>query len=196
MFRNQKFNVLTFLLTFAVLYYSFIAYIGIISPGGRGYSPFLDHYLNVPAWLTYVICTSAKTLLQVLGYDAYQKAPNNVSIHGARGVNIIWACIGYGVMSFWVAFVAAHKAGWKYKTKWIATGVLSIVAINIIRIASIPLAFYYHWKRYTDIEMHFLFNVVSYIFISALVLLFINRYNKQKSSSIVGINNHIRENLQ
>ena len=191
LFRNQRFNVLFFLIIFAALYYSFIAYIGIVSPGGKGYSPFLNHYLNIPAWLTYFMCTSAKTLLQFGGYDVYQKAPNNVSIHGSLGVNIIWACLGYGVMSFWVAFIAAHKARWLYKIKWIGIGIASIVVINIIRIASIPLAFHYNWKRYTAIEVHFLFNVVCYILIVGLAALFVYRY--QRYSRIVNNNRSIKK---
>ena len=29
------------------------------------------------------------------------------------GVNIVFSCVGYGVMSFWGAFVIANKGQWK-----------------------------------------------------------------------------------
>ena len=178
MFRNQRFNVLTFLLLFGLLYSSYIAFIGIASPGGKWYSSFLDRYANVPAWLSYFISASAKGLLKVAGYNVHQKTPNNITIQGSPGVNIIWACLGFGVMSFWAAFVVAHKAAIRYKIKWLLAGFAFITALNIVRIASIALANHYGWNTYTSIEPHFLFNVVSYISIAAFGVLFAYRYDK------------------
>ncbi len=178
MFKKSSFNLLYFLLIFLFLKFTFTAYIGIISPGGKVYSFFLHNYANVPAWFTYFICKCAKGFLQILGYDVYQKALNNVTIRGARGVNIIWACLGFGVMSFWVAFVTAHAATAKYKFKWIAIGVALITCINIIRIALIALGLYHHWEAFIAVEPHFAFNVVSYIAIMALAFAFVVCYKK------------------
>lgn len=178
MFRNQRFNVLTFLLLFLLLYGSYILFIGVVSPGGKWYIPFLDRYANVPAWLTYFISSSAKGLLQLAGYNVYQKAPNNVTIQGSRGVTIIWACLGLGVMSCWTAFVVAHKAAAPYKVKWILSGCAFIIVLNIIRIASIALGNHYGWSIYTSIEPHLLFTAISYISIAVFGVVFVYRYNK------------------
>ena len=185
MFRNQRFNILIFLLVFAILYYGFLAYIGIISPGGKGYIPFLHKYADVPAWLTYGICKGAKSLLQLFGYNVYQKAPNNITINGGRGVNIIWACLGVGVMSCWIAFIAAHKADWKYKLKWILTGTMAILVINITRMDLIALGLHYNWERFNALNVHSSFTIVSYIAVLGLTFLFIKKYNTYKLKDFV-----------
>lgn len=182
MFSKNSFHILRFLLVFFLLKIGFNLYIGILSPGGKAYSPFLQHYLNFPAWLTYFICKCAKGLLQLMGYSVYQKALNNVTIMGSRGINIIWACLGLGVMSFWTAFVTAHTASFQYKLKWITFGILLITGINILRIASIALGFYYNWKAFNAIEPHFAFNVVSYIAISVLTIWFVVKYKKTSNN--------------
>ena len=183
MFKGSTFNILRFLFVFFILKLCLNAYIGILSPGGKAYSPFLQQYANVPAWFTYFICKCAKGLLQVMGYSVYQKALNNITIRGSRGINIIWACLGFGVMSFWTAFITAHTATWKYRLKWIMIGIFLITGINIIRIALIALGFHYNWKAFNAIEPHFAFNVVSYIAIFILTGWFIIKYKKAHKSS-------------
>lgn len=181
MFKSETFHLLRFAFVFLVLCFVFYSYIGIISPGGKTYIPFLEQYVNFPAWLTYFICKCAKGLLQFCGYHVYQKKLNNVTISGSRGVNIIWACLGFRVISFWAAFIAAHTAGWKYKLKWILLGVVLITGINILRIVFIALGLYYNWKAFNAIEPHFAFNIVSYIAIFGLMFWFIARYRKYEN---------------
>ncbi len=176
--RNRRFSLLQFLLIFFLLSISFYSYIGIVSPGGKAYSSFLDNNANFPAWVTYFICQCSKVLLQLAGFDVYQKALNNITIRGSRGINIIWACLGFGVISFWTAFVMAHRASWKYKSIWALIGVVSITVLNIIRITSIALGNYYNWKAYIEIEPHFAFNVASYVVIFGLMFWFIRKYNE------------------
>ncbi len=178
MFKSGTFNTFRFLLLFILLTTGFYTYIGIVSPGGKTYSPFLDRYANFPAWLTYFICKSAMFNLKLLGYSVYQKALNNVTITPGASVNIIWACLGFGVMSFWTAFVVSHKARWKYKVKWLFIGIGLITIINIIRIDLISLAYFHNWITFKSIDPHLSFNIVSYIAIFILTFWFIDRYKK------------------
>ena len=180
MFKNQTFNVLQFVIVFALLTIFFYSYIGIISPGGKTYNAFLNRYADFPAWLTYFICKSAKKILEIFGYEVYQKKLNNVTITGGRGVNIIWACLGFGVMSFWVALVTAHRGTWMYKLKWSVIGVVSITAINILRIVLIALALHHNWRTFNAIEPHRAFNIVSYIVILFLAFWFTRRHKQDE----------------
>ncbi len=184
MFRNQTFSIPRFLIVYLLLSAGFYAYIGIVSPGGKTYSPFLDQYADFPAWLTYFICQGAKGMLKLSGYDVYQRTFNTIAIPGSRGVSIIWACLGFGVMSFWTAFVTAHKAGWKYKFAWVGIGIALITGINIVRIALIALANHHSWKAFQAIEPHFAFNVVSYIAIFGLMGWFAKRYKLYRMGKI------------
>ena len=179
MFKNANFNIIRFLLVFSFLNAGFYSYIGIVSPGGETYNSFYDHYANFPAWLSYLICKGAKGLLELGGYDTYQRTLNTLAIEGSRGVTIIWACLGFGVMSFWVAFVTAHRADWKYKLKWAATGIFLITGLNIVRIALIALATHYNWKAFKAVEPHLAFNIASYILIFGLAIWFISAYNRR-----------------
>ena len=180
MFKNNTFHLLRFAFVFLVVSFAFYSYIGIISPGGKMYSRFLENYANLPAWFTYLICQGAKGLLQAGGYEVYQRGWNNITIRGSRGVNIIWACLGFRVMSFWAAFIVAHVANWKYKLKWILVGISLITSINIIRIALIALANHLNWKAFKAVEPHLAFNLVSYIAIFLLMFWFIKKYKKHR----------------
>src|SRR3954468_21490394 len=160
---KYSFNILQFLVVYALLAGSFYFFVGITSPGGKTYSPFLDHNLNVTTWLTWFIAKTSLALLKLAGFTVCQRAPNNVTISGSRGVTILWACLGFGVMSFWTAFVTAHKGSWQYKLKWCIGGLSIIIALNIIRITLIAVANHYHWLAVTQLEPHATFNVVSYI---------------------------------
>ncbi len=184
MFKNSNFHLLRFLIVFAVLTAGFYTYVGIVSPGGRYHSSFLENYLNIPAWVTYFISTSAKAILQVLGYDVFQYRPDNVTIRGSHGVTILWACLGFGVLSFWVAFVTAHRAGWKFLFKWSAWGIALITGLNIIRIALIALASFHHWEAFLKMDAHRSFNIVTYIAIFGLMWWFVEVYRKYAAGNI------------
>ncbi len=178
MFKGANFHIVRFIICLLVLTYGFEAYIGLVSPGGKTYSPFLERYLNVPAWLTYFICSGAKLLLQLCGFTIQQKAANAINIAGSNGVNIIWACLGFGVMSFWVSFIIAHKARWKQKLAWAAAGCGVITLLNILRIALIALAQHYRWQHFLSVDPHFMFNVATYVAIILMVLWFYRRYKQ------------------
>ena len=181
---KSTFNIIQFLLVYALLSGWFYCFIGITSPGGKAYSPFLDQYLNVTSWLTWFIARSGMALLKLAGFTVYQRAPNNVTITGSRGVTILWACLGFGVMSFWTAFVTAHKASWQYKLKWCITGLSIIIVLNIVRITLIAVANHYHWLAITQLEPHATFNIVSYIILFILIGWFVWCYKQHEKRRI------------
>jgi exosortase/archaeosortase family protein len=175
---KPTFHIFRFLILFALLTGGFYTYVGITSPGGKTYSPFLDHYLNITAWLTWLLAKAALTILKLSGFIVYQHAPNNVTIAGSPGVTILWACLGLGVMSFWSAFVIAHKATWQFRLKWCLIGIALITVLNIARIVLIALANHYHWRVITSLEPHETFNIASYILLFAIIGWFIRRYKQ------------------
>ena len=181
---RSSFNILRFLLVYVLLSVWFFCFVGITSPGGKVYSPFLDNYLNVTSWLTGFIAKSCLALLKLAGFQVFQRAPNNVTITGSRGVTILWACLGFGVMSFWTAFVTAHKATWKYKLQWCTGGISIIIALNIIRITLIALGNHYHWITFTALEPHATFNIVSYIILLMLMGWFAWQYKRHEKRRI------------
>ncbi len=178
--KKNNFSIIYFLLIFLILYYGFIIYVGLITPGGKIYSSLLYSYLDVPDWLSAFVAKASTLLLKIVGYNAYQKNPANITIHGSRGATIAWGCIGVGVMFVWLAFISAHKAKRTYKLKWIIIGVLLIFLFNILRISFIILSYYYHWKYFQSFNAHSTFNYCTYIIIIIMMGIFIYNYNKNE----------------
>ncbi len=98
--KKSNFSIVYFLVIFFILYYGFIIYVGLSTPDGKIYSPFLYSYLNIPDWLSIFVAKAATLVLKILGYNAYQKNTSNISIYGSRGVTIAWGCIGVDVMFY------------------------------------------------------------------------------------------------
>lgn len=176
--KKSNFSIVYFLIIFFILYYGFIIYVGLSTPGGKIYSSFLYSYLNIPDWLSIFVAKAATLVLKILGYSAYQKNAANVSIHGIRGVTIAWGCIGVSVMFLWFAFIVAHKANFAFKLKWIAIGFLLIFLFNISRIVLIELSNFYHWAYFLSFNAHSAFNFITYVIIILLMGFFAFKYRK------------------
>ena len=178
--------IIRFLGCFLILYYFYNFYRGLTGVGGGMYSPFLDKYLNLVKGLTGFLTGSTKVLLNLLGYNPLQKNYHSLQIEYSRGISVNPSCLGWGVMSFWVAFVFAHTNTWLFKAKWMIAGVAAIMLLNIVRIALIVLANYHNWSLIKSLEPHATFNVLSYGCIFLLILFYIRvqkKYDRLKSSS-------------
>lgn len=175
--KKSNFSVIYFILIFALLYYGFYGYIGLSTPGGKIYSPFLYRYLNFPDWLSIAVVKTTLVLLKIAGYSVYQKSPFNITITGGHGANIAWGCIGIGVTVLWFAFIMAHRARFIYKLKWIAAGIALIYLFNAVRIAAIILSYQHHWRYMQSFNAHATFNNITYVIIIILMLIYIRNYN-------------------
>jgi exosortase/archaeosortase family protein len=181
---NKSFIVylVKFALCFCILYYGTIAYIGLVSPSGKIYSPFFDHYLNYVKWFTDSLLYGARFFLSLFGYEAHIILPNHLRCAGVAGVNIGYDCLGYGVSSFWIAFVFANKGSVKRKILWMAGGVFAIWCINILRISLLVMAIFNSWKI-PFFEHHTWFNIFAYILIFVLIYSY-DRSSRRKRSDL------------
>jgi exosortase/archaeosortase family protein len=76
-------------------------------------------------------------------------------------------------MSFWVAFVMANKQNWKKKAYWILGGCLLTWIINCLRVTILMVALNNNWPINGNIDHHTLFNIISYLFLFALIYSYI-----------------------
>ncbi len=97
-----------------------------------------------------------------------------IRINGGRGVIIAMDCVGYGVYSFWIAFVGANKGSFGRKIKWIVFGVLALWLINDVRITLFLLAINKGWPMPLGLDHHTWFNIFAY----GLIFLMIWWYDK------------------
>lgn len=172
--------LLKFLLTFCILYYGTIAFIGITAPGGY-YWRFADEYLNYVAGLRYLLLHTSRFALSIVGYETFLKDAYTIRLINGSGVHVGYDCIGYGVMFFWVAFIYANKVSLGKKIRWLTAGLLTIWIINVIRISLMLVAVNNKWKSPLNLDNHTWFNIAAYSVIFTMIYLF-DRSEKKASN--------------
>ena len=155
-----------------------MAFIGLAAPE-HYYIRFFDKYLNYPSWLRWSLLTGSQGMLKLLGYESYRPDKFLLVLKSGAGVKLGYSCLGYGVMSFWVAFVFANKGGWQRKTKWITGGLLAIWLINIFRISFLIIANSRHIGMPFGLDHHTWFNILAYIMIFVLIYFYARLTNSQ-----------------
>ena len=163
--------VIKFLLVFAVCYYGTLAIIGLSVPGGH-YSSFVEHYLNYVNWLRSSLLNGSKLLLSFFGIKTYLANNYNLRVVNGRGIRLVYECVGYGVMSFWIAFVTASMAKPKKKILWLIFGLLFIWLLNIVRLSLLLVATDRGWPIPLGWDHHTWFNIFAYLFIFIGMFLF------------------------
>ena len=152
-----------------------MAIIGLSAPEGY-YSSFVAKYLNfIPAFRDSLLYAS-KCFLVLLGYETYQSTHTQLRMVGGPGaVNLVYTCLGYGVTSFWLAFVFANTGSFKKKLLWMIGGSAALYIINVIRISLTLLGNSKKWHFPFGWDNHTWFNVVAY----AMIFLMIYFYDKR-----------------
>ena len=156
---------------FCLLYFGTLAIIGLSAPAGY-YSGFVDTYLNfIPAFRN-LLLQSSRYFLSVLGYEAYQSNNILLNLVGGSSVQLVYSCLGYGVTSFWVAFVFANTGSWEKKAAWMIGGTLLLYIINVIRISLTLLSNSKKWHFPFGWNNHDWFNIAAYFSIFCMIYLF------------------------
>ncbi|MBN8835977.1 MAG: hypothetical protein J0I09_01840 [Sphingobacteriia bacterium] len=169
--------VIKFIAFFLFFYVGTYCYIGITSPGGY-YFPYLDHYFNYVNWLRSLLLNGAKAILQILGFEGNITDKYHLQINHANSVQLVYACLGYGVISFWFAFVITSSINTIHKIKWMLAGFLLIVFSNMLRLAILLIAIYKGWTLWFNLEHHFVYNVIAYGIVGLLCWGFLKREDK------------------
>jgi len=144
---------------------------GLSAPGGH-YSSFVHNHLNYIGWLRFALLHSSKIVLTFLGYNVFVENMYIIRMHGGLGVRIVYSCIGFGIMSFWIAFIFANAGSWVKKTKWILGGLLLIWCINVARISLLLVAINKQWQPVLHFDHHTLFNIATYSAIFIMIYFF------------------------
>lgn len=164
--RDKKSSPIRFVFVFVVLfllfYYCNIFFFGITSPGNH-YSAFLANNLNYIHWLRHFLLMSSAGVLNLLGFGAvYNEYELLLAGHGT--IQLVYSCLGLGVMSFFAAFVLAYPK--KLKSKWLflGGGIIGIELLNILRF--VLLAIFWDKKGKHILDHHTIFNIFIYLIIA------------------------------
>ena len=160
-----------FLLVFALGYFGSIAVIGLSSPG-QWYSPFIDQYLDYISWMRQALLAGSQWMLSLFGIDTYITPNFHIRYFQGRGVFLAYDCIGYGVMSFWIALVVSLQGRWVKKTAWIILGLALLYLINIARISLFLVVTNKNTQMPLGLDHHTWFNIFAYLVIFILLYFF------------------------
>jgi exosortase/archaeosortase family protein len=179
--KNLWVYLLKFVLVFCFCYFGTLAIIGLASPVGW-YSPTIAKYFDYVSWIKMSLIHATGFILSLFHIPTYIE-PESFLIGFPRGKAVIIAmdCVGYGVYSFWIAFVVANKGTFSKKALWIVFGVLGLWLINVTRITLFLTAINKGWPMPLGIDHHTWFNIFAYLLIF-LMIWFYDRSFKVRSS--------------
>ena len=178
---KQQNNPFRFAILFAglflVFYYFNILFFRETTPG-QNYIPFLAEKLNYIQALRHILLYSTANLLKLFGYGAiYNNYELLVAGHGS--IQVVYSCLGLGLLSFFTAFVIAYPKTLQSKMIAFIVGVIGIEILNIIRFMALAL-----YGNSSSIDHHTIFNIFIYVVISMGLYLWI------KNDIATNDNNH------
>ncbi len=162
---------------YLLLYYGTIAMIGIAAPGGL-HSTFVEQYLDYVSWIKRSLIATTGWLVGMFGYETIVEPGFLIRVTGKRGVIVAMDCVGYGVYSFWIAYVVANSMAIGRKIAWIVGGVFLLWFINVIRISMFLIAINNNRTMPFGIDHHTWFNIAAYGFIFMMMYFFNQQLNK------------------
>jgi len=168
-----------FLILFFIFYYFNIAFFGITSEG-RYYSAFLADHVNYIDWLRWLLLKCSAGILSGLGYTVIT-SKYQLLVIGIGSIRLIYTCLGFGVMSFFAAFVLAYPKPRKPKLIFLFAGLFAIQLLNVIRFVLLSL----FWDRQSQriIDHHTIFNIIIYIIIVISLYFWVRSNNIYKNNA-------------
>jgi exosortase/archaeosortase family protein len=131
--------------------------------------------------LRFSLLWSAKSVLMALGHPSSFRDDFTLALQSGEGIRMVYSCIGYGVMSFWAAFVFANRGGFKRKTVWILGGLLALYLLNVVRMVLLLLSAKNTWDIPFGWDHHTWFNIAAYGAIFGMIYLY-DRHFKERDS--------------
>lgn len=166
-----------FLLLFSLFYFATLLIIGLAAPGGL-YSPFIEKYFDYVSWIKQSLIWGVGLIMNWSGYATYTLPDFIIGIKNGTSVKIAMDCVGYGVYSFWAAYVIANDGNTIKKISWVISGLLLLWMINTGRIAIFLMALQQRKRMPFGIDHHTWFNIVAYAFIFLMIWLYEKKNRK------------------
>jgi exosortase/archaeosortase family protein len=169
--------ILVFVTLFVIFYFANIVFFSITSHG-KHYNAFLDEHLNYIRWLRYLLLHISAQIINWFGFTAIT-SDYELLVAGRATIQLVYSCLGLGVISFFTAFVIAYPKKLKAKLLFLISGILFIEFLNILRF--VLLALFWNKKKGLIMDHHTLFNIIIYIII-AISIYFWVQHDDNKST--------------
>lgn len=170
----ETYFIIKLLLLFCFFYFGSQFWIGITSKGNY-YSAFADNYLNYIAWLRVSVLKAAGVICSFFGHQTTIENEISLRIIGGYKVNMVYSCIGIGVLSSWAAFAIAFPSPLKRKIKWLIGGIVIIWLVNCIRVAALLLLVNSTRNTKAFPQHHTIFNIFSYCIVIIMIYFYTKR---------------------
>lgn len=170
--------LLLFLGLFLLFYYFNVFFFSITSHGGH-YIPFFDEHLNYIRWFRHLLLYISKIIINWFGFHAINN-DYQLLVAGHRTIDVVYSCLGLGVMSFFAAFVIAYPRGIKPKMIFLFVGLACIQVLNVLRF--ILLALFWNKKSNLILDHHTVFNIIIYIVIAIGLYIWVTKGERKPKS--------------
>jgi len=170
--RKALIFIVKFILLFLLFYFGTLALIGIASPGDY-YSPFVAKYLDYVSFIKYSLMKGASVVASLFGYSTIEEPGFILRVKSGLEIFIARDCVGFGVMSFWAAFILATKMeSSRRKIIWLFSGLLLLWVINVLRIGLFLVARNRGWDMPLSLDHHTWFTIFAYGAIFGMIYIF------------------------
>jgi len=156
------FFVVSFLLLFALFDGFNLLFFGFTTPGNH-YSSLLANQLNYIQGLRSVLLACSKLILEMFGYIV-RSNDHQLMVVGRGTIDVVYTCLGLGVISFFAAFVLAYPKPWKQRLIFLLAGIFCIELLNVLRF--VVLVLFWRHQNQKIIDHHTIFNIIIYIAIA------------------------------
>jgi exosortase/archaeosortase family protein len=171
--------LLVFLGLFLLFYYFNIAYFSITSHGSH-YLPFFDEHFNYIRWFRHLLLNTSTTIINWSGYNAISN-DYQLLVAGRGTIDVVYSCLGLGVMSFFVAFVIAYPKDLKPKLIFLFAGIICIQVLNVLRFVFLVL--FWDKKSKVILDHHTIFNIAIYIIMAITLYFWVKHDDKQVTAA-------------
>ncbi len=175
--KNEGFLfIVKFLSLFLIFYYFNLFFISITARRSNAFTLFLKLHLDYIDWLRFSVLKVSEIVCGLIGIKCHMQGDFIISLNSKLGgLRMVYRCIGYGIMSFWAAFIIANNIRLINKIAWTVTGWIIIWIINCFRVVILLFAIQNRWPISRFLDHHTLFNIFSYCLIFLLIYIFIKR---------------------
>jgi exosortase/archaeosortase family protein len=170
--------LLVFILFFLFFYYFNIFFFGVTTPGNH-YNAFLDQHLNYIRALRHLLLDTTQLLTNLMGFSSISN-DDQLLVAGRGIIDVVYSCLGLGVMSFFTAFVIAYPKRLKPKLIFLLVGLIGIQLCNILRF--VLLALFWDKKPGRLLDHHTIFNVVIYALIAVSLYFWVKQDDLQSTA--------------
>jgi exosortase/archaeosortase family protein len=150
-------------LIFGALYCLNYCIIGLTVSGGY-YSSFVSNQLDYISAYRRLLLQGASILSRLFGFENHIDN-YNLYLHGVSTVKMIYSCIGFNMLFFWVAITLSYPQGIKRKISYLMSGIIGLTILNMLRVGCLAMVRSVKCLKHYNIDHHLIFTLFLYLLI-------------------------------